>query len=303
MASESSTPTPAKKGKLRSLLARFGSTVALWALIGSTLFFAKPILFYLMIGGVMLVAIIEYFDILHFRKHKWEAIVTILISMAYFTGSFWQAALGNGTNFQVWDGVAIAAVIFAGFILHMRHKIEPGVSHIGVMICVFGFIYVAYLFNYLTRIVYLDDGAEHMSEAPGRTYLLFLLAVTKFADVGAYLLGSAIGKHKMIPHISPGKTWEGMIGAFGAALLCAFLIKWLLGADAPLLTTKHTAILALLMTVGGILGDLAESTLKRSLGTKDSGLVLPGIGGALDLIDSVLFTAPIVYFYLLWLNQ
>ncbi len=297
------SPPPLSRKPLPAFSSRLLTTLGLWTMIGATLFFAKPILFYLMIGGVMLLGIIEYFHILHFGKTKWEAIGTIIISMVYFFLCFWQAAHGRGTDFHLYDIGALVAVIFLGFTLNLPHQIEAGRSHFGVMICVFGFIYVAFLFNFLTRIVYMDDGAEHWSDAPGRTYLFFLLAVTKFADVGAYLVGTWIGKHKLIAHISPGKTWEGMAGGLVAAMLCAFTLYWWLGDDAPLLTPLHTAILAFLMTFFGLLGDLAESTLKRSLKAKDSGHVMPGIGGALDLIDSVLFTAPIVYFYLLWLNR
>ena len=123
--------------------------------------------------------------------------------------------------------------------------------------------------------------------------------MTKFTDMGAYLTGSLIGKHKMIPHVSPGKTWEGTLGAFlftyggGCAVYGLFQSEL-----SPLVGWKDIAILALLLGVGAVLGDLVESVIKRSLGAKDSGKVLPGIGGALDLIDSILFTAPLMYFYL-----
>ena len=100
---------------------------------------------------------------------------------------------------------------------------------------------------------------------PGRTYVLFGLAVTKFTDMGAYLVGSLFGKHKMVPHLSPGKTWEGFAGAIVFAYLAAFSIIGIWGPGVPLLTPKHTAVLTCLIALGAVVGDLAESTLKRSL--------------------------------------
>ena len=135
----------------------------------------------------------------------------------------------------------------------------------------------------------------------GALLLLWLIAVTKFADMGAYLTGSLIGRHKMIAHVSPGKTWEG----FGGALVFSQLAGCGLYAAFPnelamLGNYGHVVTLGLLLAILAVVGDLAESVIKRALGAKDSGSMLPGIGGALDLIDSVCFTAPALYFYLKW---
>ncbi len=132
----------------------------------------------------------------------------------------------------------------------------------------------------------------------GGFYLLFVLVVTKFTDMGAYITGTLIGKHKMIPHISPGKTWQGFGGAIGWAVLGGFIVYWLFPEQIDLLKPMHIVILGVVLALVAVIGDLAESVLKRSLDVKDSGNFLPGIGGALDLIDSLLFTGPIFYFYL-----
>jgi phosphatidate cytidylyltransferase len=128
-----------------------------------------------------------------------------------------------------------------------------------------------------------------------------VLAVTKFTDMGAYITGSMIGRHKMIPHISPGKTWEG----FGGALLFSQLAGCGLFALFPghlaiFGNYGHVVALGFLLAILAVIGDLAESVVKRALDAKDSGRMLPGIGGSLDLIDSVCFTAPATYFYLKW---
>jgi phosphatidate cytidylyltransferase len=130
----------------------------------------------------------------------------------------------------------------------------------------------------------------------GQFYVLYLIAVTKFSDMGAYLTGSAIGRHLMVPQISAKKTWEGFFGALAFALLCSLMLFKLMPGHLSMLSWTHATILGLLLGFAAVIGDLAESIIKRRV--KDSGNLLPGIGGALDLVDSLLFTAPLLFFYL-----
>jgi phosphatidate cytidylyltransferase len=125
-----------------------------------------------------------------------------------------------------------------------------------------------------------------------------LIVVTKFSDMGAYLVGSIIGRHQMIPHISPKKTWEGFCGALGLSLFASLALFRLMPGHLSMLNWTHAIVLGLILGFAAVVGDLAESIIKRSTGVKDSGNFLPGIGGALDLIDSLLFTAPLLFFYL-----
>ena len=140
----------------------------------------------------------------------------------------------------------------------------------------------------------------------GLAALLTTIAVTKSTDSGAYFTGKAIGKHKLIPRLSPGKTWEGSIGgvltAIGVAYAC---LRWLFPAIAgdslppsaapsiPLLSTPLIGAIVLggLLAVSGMLGDLAESLVKRECGAKDSGHLLPGLGGVWDVTDSLIVAA------------
>jgi phosphatidate cytidylyltransferase len=128
--------------------------------------------------------------------------------------------------------------------------------------------------------------------------VLWLILVTKFSDMGAYLTGSLIGKHPLVPHISPKKTWEGFFGALVFSVLGGFLLLWLIPEKLSVLRPFDAVALGLVLGFAAIVGDLAESIIKRSADVKDSGNFLPGIGGALDLIDSLLFTAPLLFFYL-----
>ena len=129
-------------------------------------------------------------------------------------------------------------------------------------------------------------------------FVIFLLLVTKFSDMGAYVFGSLFGRHPFAPHISPKKTWEGFFGAIGSALFGAYWLYALMPGKLSGLRFEDVTVLGLTLGFAAVIGDLAESIIKRSAQAKDSSHILPGIGGTLDLIDSVLFTAPLMYFYL-----
>jgi phosphatidate cytidylyltransferase len=158
---------------------------------------------------------------------------------------------------------------------------------------ILGLMYVPFLFNFVALLAFMpQDPAEN------RFLLIYLLAVTKFSDVGAYVIGSLIGRHKMIPRISPGKTWEGFGGAILTSLFISIVLTHVMEGRAPSLSFTSSVVLGLLLPLISVVGDLAESVMKRDASIKDSGHTIPGIGGALDLIDSILFTAPVLYFYL-----
>ena len=132
---------------------------------------------------------------------------------------------------------------------------------------------------------------------PEGEFLIFgLFLVTWAADTGAYYVGASLGRHKLAPSISPNKTIEGVAGGLITAILAAFLAQaWFL----PSLTSADCMAIACLLTIAGLLGDLAESAMKRGAGVKDSGSLIPGHGGMLDRLDSLLFTAPAFYYYVL----
>jgi phosphatidate cytidylyltransferase len=156
-----------------------------------------------------------------------------------------------------------------------------------------GLLYVPFLFNFVALLAFKPGVLDE-----NRFLLIYLLAVTKFSDVGAYVVGSLIGKHKMIPRISPGKTWEGFVGAILTSLVISVVMTYVMSERLHALTFVDSIVLGLLLPLISVVGDLAESVVKRDASIKDSGHTIPGIGGALDLIDSILFTAPVLYFYL-----
>jgi phosphatidate cytidylyltransferase len=155
----------------------------------------------------------------------------------------------------------------------------------------FGLMYVPWLLNFIQKINFFPG-------VDGHYYLLYFIVITKFSDTGAYLVGSLIGRHKMIPRISPGKTWEGFGGALVVSILASMGFVYYLGDRMHGMKWTHAIILGLLLGLAAVVGDLIESIFKREAGIKDSGRFLPGIGGILDLLDSLLFNAPIMYLYL-----
>ncbi len=151
-----------------------------------------------------------------------------------------------------------------------------------------GVMYVAFLGGHLVavRMGFDQVRAAHL--------LSFFFLVIMGSDTGAYYTGRALGRHKLAPAISPGKTWEGAIGGMIASLLMAVLAHYWFFRELPL---KWALPLAALMNVLGVLGDLTESALKRGAGAKDAAQILPGHGGLLDRLDSLLFNAPVLYYF------
>jgi phosphatidate cytidylyltransferase len=153
---------------------------------------------------------------------------------------------------------------------------------------ILGVLYVAFLGSHL---ISLRTGFD---PTLSRHLLSFFFLVLMGADTGAYYLGRAFGKRKLAPSISPGKTWEGAVGGLVAALAMAALSHFWFFRELPL---KYSLPLAAVMTMVGIFGDLAESAVKRGAGAKDAANILPGHGGMLDRLDSLLFNAPLIYYF------
>jgi len=148
-----------------------------------------------------------------------------------------------------------------------------------------GFLYISFLLGHFILIHKFPSGP---------LWILFTLVAVYFGDTAAFYTGRAWGRKKMAPAISPGKTVEGGLGAVGGSIAGSLLFKGLFFSQIPFL---HALVLGLGIGVLGQLGDLWESVLKRSAQVKDSGTLIPGHGGLLDRIDSVLFTGPFVYYY------
>lgn len=161
-----------------------------------------------------------------------------------------------------------------------------------------GILYVGWLLSYLVALRGMDD-AQTVTLDEGRNWIFFALFTTFASDTAAFFAGRTLGSHLLAPHISPGKTWEGAMGGIlGAILVSLFFIL-----PTPLslqLNWGQAILLGLLVSIFGQLGDLVESLFKRNIGVKDSSQLIPGHGGFLDRIDSVIFAGIVVYYYVIW---
>ena len=159
-------------------------------------------------------------------------------------------------------------------------------------------MFVSFMLHYLVAIL-MRSGYE----GDNLILCVWTVAVSKFCDVGALLTGLAFGKHKMAPHISPKKTWEGAVGGVLISAGVGATIAWFASEYlSPTLTPLVGALMALPIALITIVSDLIESALKRRADIKDTGVLIPGIGGAFDLTDSLILTAPLAYFMFLFLE-
>lgn len=160
-------------------------------------------------------------------------------------------------------------------------------SIISVSTTVFGITYISWLLSHLVLLRGLEEG---------QWLIFYLLLVIWAGDTGAFYIGSYMGRHKLAPVISPKKTVEGALGGLGASIVTSLIVKyWLL----PSWNYKQALILGSLLAIMGQLGDLGKSIFKRDAGLKDSGNIIPGHGGILDRVDGLLFSTPVLYYYMI----
>jgi len=182
-----------------------------------------------------------------------------------------------------WEFLFIVLALLFLILMQFKRRRNSG-AIVDIATTMFGIIYVSWFFSFLIKIRYLEGGMG---------LLAVVLLITKSGDIGAYLIGSRFGRNALLPRISPKKTVEGAIGGLIFSILMAFICKPILGFG-----YLHLIILGICMGLLGQLGDLSESLIKRDCEVKDSGKIFPGMGGVLDEIDSLLFVAPVFYFYM-----
>lgn len=287
---------PVAQSKSSVFLRRLTSTLALWSIIVAAVWTGHPLLFFGIIVGLGGLGLIEWRRMFGSTLDGWWRVWLYAVAAGYAGLVYWQSRTGQGGTPGLPEAVALPLLLFGLFAGTLRRELEGRETLWRVVAAVMGFVYVVFLFSFAWRLLLVPDWNGDGS-LPGVYYLVFVIAVTKFSDMGAYAVGVLIGRHKMIPHISPGKTWEGLGGAFLGAFMAAHGMAAVFGDRLPMIDHPHAAGLALVLTIISVIADLAESVVKRCLGVKDSGHFLPGIGGALDLIDSLLFTAPAAWLY------
>ncbi len=222
---------------------------------------------------------------------------TAIISATFLTGAMSQEEIHKG--YMMENIILLSSLVLVFFRQFPQKDNDKPLATIACTIL--GICYVPFLFNYFTRIVaaWGDMSLVHHELSPAKWLIIYLLVVVKLSDVGAYFIGSAIGRHKLMPRISPKKTWEGFIGGMATSLIASLIFFYATKGHFGWITMElHDAIiLGLVLPLLGVVGDLFESLLKRSAEMKDSSTIIPGMGGILDMIDSVLFATPALYFY------
>jgi len=261
--------------------------VALPILIASILFPFLWWLFVALAAAAMVLGLWEFYLLAKRLKLKPDAGAGYLAGAAIVTIATLTQQNDPAISILLIQFVII--VLTAGTLIATTLRGAPFETMIGSAgATVLGVLYVPLLGSHL---IFLRTGFDQTLSAH---LLSFFFLVLMGSDAGAYYVGRAFGKRKLAPSISPGKTWEGVVGGVVAALAMAALAHFWFFRELPL---KYILPLAVIMMVVGILGDLAESALKRGAGAKDAANLLPGHGGILDRLDSLLFNAPLIYYF------
>lgn len=182
-----------------------------------------------------------------------------------------------------WELLFIVLALLSLILMQLKRRKNSGFL-VDISTTIFGVFYVSWLFSFMIKIRYLPGGLG---------LLVTVILITKACDIGALLIGTRFGRTPFFVRISPKKSVEGSIGGVIFSILAAFACRPFLHFSYP-----HLMILGMALGILAQLGDLSESLMKRDCQVKDSGRLFPGIGGMLDLIDSLFFTAPVFYFYL-----
>jgi phosphatidate cytidylyltransferase len=209
------------------------------------------------------------------------------IAAAYVGGALGPLGYGAGLLILVLPGDGhVLLTVVAVALIALSLALRTGDLRAGILRAAFLLQGVVYVFG-CWRFAPLLAGQN-------RYWLLYALVLNWIGDIGAYYVGRAVGRHKLAPIVSPGKSWEGAAASLGASLIFGFFfLRWAIPEVPPAVALALTAV----ANVAGQFGDLCESALKRGAGVKDSGTLLPGHGGWLDRVDSTLFALPVVYLY------
>ena len=276
------------------------AAIALPVLIASVIFPPLKILFVVLAVAAIVVALYEFWFLAKRVGAKPDVVVGFAATAALFVVFFF--------NWLELLYLIVPLFVVAALVAEMLRGAPFDKMVLSVGATVLGVLYVAFLGGHLLAVrtgfsqVFPPEGGywvgEWVIDKTLSTHLLaFFFLVLMGSDTGAYYTGRALGRHKLAPSVSPGKTWEGAAGGMAASLLAAALAHyWFF----PELQLGAALGLAAVMNVLGVVGDLTESALKRGAKAKDAAQILPGHGGLLDRLDSLLFNAPLIYYFALY---
>lgn len=230
----------------------------------------------------------EFYSLLDARGIPSFRLIGTVGGLCLISATWFGARLGCPFQAEVETGVLYLtmAAVFIQQLLY-RDSTQPWETMAGSLL---GFLYVPFLFNFLVKLIL-------MGQIEGRYLILYLTLVVKFTDIGAYFVGCSLGRHKFCPRISPAKTWEGVVGGVLTGTAMSVAIHHFTGGafGSYRFSMAQAIVMGLVLAVAGVIGDLVESVFKRASGVKDSAGYIRGMGGLLDVLDSLLFTAPLLY--------
>jgi len=262
------------------LVRRIISSLVVLALAGIVIFYCPNWVFLLLTMTFIVLGLKELFLIVE-RKGIFVYKYFGITAGALIPVSIYVHLGGNYTDIEP---LLIVVACLITFVLQFIRREKSQDHLVSIAVTLLGLFYVSWFFSFFLKLKFL--------EGIGNSLVVFLILVTKIGDVTAYFVGRSFGRHKLIPRISPNKTVEGTIGGLCGSVIFAIALQ-----NVMHLGLGNALFVGLLLGVLGQVGDLAESLIKRDCDVKDSGKHVPGFGGVLDLIDSLLFTAPIFYFY------
>ena len=268
---------------MKKVMFRVGTGSFLILFVAWVLFKAPVWIFGTVATAFIGLALNEFFELVERKGLVIERWIGLVIGL-----SIPLSILQEFESTKGWELFFVVLAFLSLFVLQLRRK-DSSQAIVGISTALFGIFYVSWCFSFLIKLRFLHGPAI----PDGRWLVAMLLLITKGGDIGAYAVGSIFGKHTLIRRISPSKSWEGVAGGLFFSLLSAVALKPVF----PLISLWHLIALGVLLGILGQLGDLSESLIKRDCQVKDSGRLLPGLGGILDVLDSLLFTSPICYFY------
>jgi phosphatidate cytidylyltransferase len=280
------------------VLSRLLSTLVLWGVVFCGLWYFGAHAAVAMVTLLAALTLYEFYGLtekMGGRPFRWMGLWFSLLMIAgpYYVAYFFE-------DYDVSEALVtlllvLALLVSCARVLRERH---PGNRVETIAATLIGLLYIPFMLQFLVRILMRQaDSGDNL------VLCLWVVVVSKFCDVGALLTGLAIGRHKMAPEISPKKTWEGAVGGvLVSAGMGAAIAYFFPGRLPDSMTPAVAALIALPLAVITILSDLIESAIKRRAGAKDTGAMIPGIGGAFDLTDSLILTAPVAYYIFLFLE-
>jgi len=274
-------------------------TAIVYGVVVLAALFAPSPTFAVLVGVLAVLGYLELRALFRYRPYQPWLVGVVFVAL-FIVAHLYGA--GSPSELLIWTELVITlfGMVAIAVFLEQALRGRPLPAVLGAVFTVAGALYLGFAFGFLIELwLARDDATRTQAEQLFRLPVWLLLAVvpTWAADVAAYVVGARFGRRKIAPRISPGKTWEGTLAGFAAAAVVVLLLATSVGIQ-----TGLTLLLAGLVGPVGFAGDLLESAIKRAAGAKDSGTLLPGHGGVLDRIDSLMLVAPAVTF-VFWLAR